>query len=99
MRLHTMKRLTIIAAESLQNTVIKTLHDAEVHHYTFFNVRGVGEHTVKGEDSSANTRFEAIMSPHALEEVFVVLRERLLTDSAIIVYVQDVEVLRHQKFL
>ncbi len=99
MRLHTMKRLTIIAAETLHSTVIKTLHDAEVHHYTFFNVRGKGDHTRDGDTDSANIRYEAIMSPHALEETLVVLRERLLTDAAIIVYVQDVDVVRHQKFM
>ncbi len=99
MRLHTMKRVTIVAAAAYKNEILATLDEAGVHHYTFFEVFGKGDHTAPQETESRNIRVESIVSSHLMDELIETLHREILGEKAVIVYVQDVDVLRHQKFL
>lgn len=99
MRLHTMKRVTIVAALSHKNEILAMLDEAGVHHYTFFEVFGKGDHTAHHETESRNIRVESIVSSHLMDELIETLHREMLGEKALIVYVQDVEVMRHQKFL
>jgi nitrogen regulatory protein PII len=99
MRLHTMKNIVIIAAVSLKDEILRTLEAANVHHYTLFDVVGKGEHTSKDAAESQNIRIESIVSAHVMDEVIERFHHELTGDKAAILYVHDVEVMRHQKFL
>lgn len=94
-----MKNIVIIAEQSLQASVLATLDDLDVQHFTIFEVLGKGEHTSPETAYSKNIRIESIVSAHLMDEILERFQREHFGNKAIIIFVQDVEVVRHQKFL
>ncbi len=94
-----MKNIVIIAELSLQASILATLEDLDVHHFTMFEVLGKGEHTSPETLYSKNIRIESIVSAHLMDDILERFQAEHFGNKAIIVFVQEAEVVRHQKFL
>ena len=98
--LATRKLLTIITEAAIENHLLKDLQRLGAHGYTVTNARGKGSRGVRdaGWDASANIRVEVVCDLATAERIARHLREHYYENYAMITMVNDVQVLRPEKF-
>lgn len=102
MHLHTMKLLTIVAEQQTGIHVIAALKELGIRGYTFQEVKGEGEHgaCTDADGNCINLQIEVIASLHMMDDILEMLQHNFMSqDTAIIAYVAEVKVFRHQKFM
>lgn len=92
--------LTIVTESALENTVLKTLDFFGAKGYTISDARGKGNRGVRnaGWDASANIRVEVIGDTGMIHEIAKHLQTNYYDNYAMILFMQDVNVLRPEKF-
>jgi hypothetical protein len=94
-----LKRVTIIADETVQYRIVKEIHELGATGYSYYVVHGDG---AKGERPrhavSANAKIEIIATPEVAHRILEHVAQHYFDKYAIIAYMDDVEVIRGEKF-
>jgi nitrogen regulatory protein PII len=102
MTLQTEKRtvLTVITESAIEKNLLRDLRQMGVRGYTIVDARGQGSRGVRtaAMDESANIRIEVICTRAMAEKVLEDFLARYYDNFAMVAYLQDVEIIRPQKF-
>ncbi|MDP1651453.1 MAG: transcriptional regulator [Rhodocyclaceae bacterium] len=102
MTLPTEKRtlLTVITEAAIEQPLLRDLDRLGVRGYTVSDARGRGSRGVRDAawDEAANIRIEVICSRMLADSVLGHLQARYYADYAMVAFLQDVEILRPDKF-
>lgn len=99
MKTHPLKLVTIVAEAVLEERLIQTLETAGARGWTLAQVRGEGSRGVRASEwEGRNVRVETLVSPEVADRLMDVLAERYFPHYAVVAYVQDVEVVRGEKY-
>jgi nitrogen regulatory protein PII len=92
--------LTIVTEAVLERELLAEFDALGVRGYTITDVRGRGGRGTRKSDWSqdGNIRVEIVCEPALAERVAALLRERFYDHYAMILFMQDVGVLRPDKF-
>lgn len=95
------KLVTIVAERILEERLIADIKRLGARGYTVFVVRGEGAHGVRESDlaEGRNIRIETLVSPETADHILAHLEERYFPDYAIVAYLQNVAVVRQEKYL
>ena len=94
------KLLTVITEANLERDLVREIEAEGVGGYTISDVRGRGDKGVRASHwgHSSNIRLEVICDTPLAERLVERLRDKYYPNFAIVMWVQDVEVLRPDKF-
>jgi hypothetical protein len=97
----TRKLLTIVTEASLEREIIRTIELLGVAGYTFTNARGGGRRGRRGAawEHDTNIRVEIVCERALALQVTKQLRATFFDDYAMVIWLQDVEVLRTDQFV
>ncbi|MEX2192213.1 MAG: hypothetical protein WD717_02365 [Nitrosarchaeum sp.] len=100
MKLYNVKLLTITCEILAQQNVIDILHKHNVSGYTFYEVGGSGTKGIRGQglQNEKNIKIEVILQEEKLYIILEEIARTLFSDYAIVTYVNDVGVIRMEKF-
>jgi hypothetical protein len=92
--------LTIVTEAVLERELLEEFAALGVRGYTITDARGKGSRGTRQSDwaQDGNVRIEVVCEPALAGRVAARLRERYYDHYAMIVYLQDVSVLRPEKF-
>jgi hypothetical protein len=92
--------LTIVTEALLERELLAEFEALGVRGYTITDARGKGSRGTRQSDwaQEGNIRIEIVCEPALAERVAARLRERYYDHYAMILYLQDVSVLRPDKF-
>ncbi|MDZ3822697.1 MAG: hypothetical protein U0S76_03755 [Pseudoxanthomonas sp.] len=94
------KLVTIVTEARIERQLLAAVEAAGARGWTITDVRGKGSRGVRRAefDLSGNLRLEVVCETAVAEAIAASVRERFYADYAMILYLQDVEVLRPEKF-
>ena len=100
MELSTVKLVTIIADGDLKEELVGLIKSEGVSGYTVFATRGQGEKEIQEglSEELANVSIEALTEEAVASTLMQKIAERFFSHERMVVYEQDVKVLRPQKF-
>jgi nitrogen regulatory protein P-II 2 len=94
-----MKRLTIIVENSIEYLVAQDAHELGATGFTYTVVHGQGaKGTRPNRWQGPNAKIEIIATPEVAERIFEHVAKKYFDEYATIAFMDDVEVLRGQKF-
>jgi len=97
-----MKRtlLTVITEQALERNLVACVLQAGANGYTLTEARGQGRRGLRSADfeQGGNIRMEVICTDAVARQISDTLHNRYFKDFAIVLYLQEVEVLRPGKF-
>jgi nitrogen regulatory protein P-II 2 len=100
MNLVSLKLITIIVEDELEDRIVRELKDLGATGYTVCKARGEGTHRARiSEWEGENVRIETIVSDAVAEKIIAQLAGRYFDKYGVVVYVSTVEVLRAAKFI
>lgn len=94
------KLLTIITEAALESILIKEIEALGARGYTITDARGKGRRGPRDAawDESSNIRIEILCDAEIADAIARHLRERYYDDYGMVLFVNDVSVLRPEKF-
>lgn len=100
MKLYAIKLLTIICEAPAQKNIIEILEKNNASGYTFYEVRGNGSKGIRGQglQNEKNIKLEAILQEEKLYRILEEIARTIFSDYAIVTYVNDIGVIRMEKF-
>lgn len=100
MRLYDTKLLTIICEAPAQKNITDILENNNLSGYTFYEVGGNGSKGIRGQglQNEKNIKLEVILQEEKLYRILEEIARTLFSDYAIVTYVNDVGVIRIEKF-
>ncbi len=101
MKTETRKLITIITEAVIEEKVLRDIQKLGVAGYTLTEARGKGSRGVRNavwENTSGNIRIEVVCDEKTAMTVAAHLQEHYYQDFAMILFMNDVQVLRPQKF-
>lgn len=99
MQTHPLKLVTIVAEALLEERLIHSLEKAGARGWTIALVRGEGSRGVRASEwEGRNVRIETLVAEEVADRLMEVLAERYFPHYAVVAYVQDVEVVRGEKY-
>lgn len=93
--------LTIITESTIEEDLLSEIETLGVRAWTVTDARGRGHRGVRNANwqETSNVRIEIILCRSRAEQVILFLKERFYNDYAMITFLQEVEVLRPDKFV
>jgi hypothetical protein len=100
MQAHTRRMVTIITETAVERALLAELDALGARGYTITDARGKGSRGVRQSDwtQEGNIRVEVICEAALAERIAARVREKYYDHYAMILYMQDVHVLRPEKF-
>lgn len=99
MKTFPMKRVTIIGDNTVEYRILEEVRAMGATGHTVFPVQGRGASGVRPRHAEpANTKIEVIATPELAQRILEHIAEHYLKQYAMIAFVDDVEVLRGEKF-
>ena len=100
MQTHPRRLLTVITEAALERTLLEDIERLGVRGYTITEARGKGHRGKRNTDweHGGNIRLEVICDAGLADTLAQHLRERYYDHYSMVMFVQDVEVLRPEKF-
>ncbi|WP_027882587.1 P-II family nitrogen regulator [Meiothermus rufus] len=99
MALVSLKLVTIIAEAYLEERLVREIKQLGAKGYTITSARGEGSRGVRASEWEGNNiRLETIASPAVAEKILQRLAEIYFANYAVIAYVENVEVMRGDKY-
>lgn len=94
------KLLTVITEQALERHLIRCVMEAGARGYTITEARGLGERGLRSADfeTGGNIRLEVICEDAVARQIAGRLHRDYFHDFAMVLYLEDVEVLRPEKF-
>lgn len=100
MQMTRVKLLTIIAEAVLEDRLTREIRELGARGFTRSEVRGEGSRGRRvGDVEGANVRLECLVSSETAERITAALAERYFENYAIVVFVEDVSVVRGDKYV
>ncbi|KER09230.1 MAG: nitrogen regulatory protein P-II [[Candidatus Thermochlorobacteriaceae] bacterium GBChlB] len=100
MKTTTLKLVTIIAEDDIEARLVRDLKELGVKGYTIVNVRGEGLHGARDNAwEGENIRLETLVSSELADKLFEFLHSTYFPRYLMVVYMENVEVIRAEKFL
>ena len=92
--------VTIVTEAALERALVAELESLGVHGFTITDARGKGSRGLRQSDwtHAGNIRVEVICDPAVADRVAAHVREKFYEHYAMILFMQDVSVLRSNKF-
>ena len=98
-QLVSIKMITIVALDSLQNRIISDLKNCGIKGYTIAEVEGEGLHAKHFTDwEGRNIRIETLASDEKVLQIMEMLSQNYFEKYGVIAFVTTVEVLRKERF-
>lgn len=98
-QLVSIKMITIVALDSLQNRIVADLKNCGIKGYTIAEVDGEGLHAQHFTDwEGRNIRIETLVSEDKVLRIMDMLSENYFEKYGVIAFVTTVEVLRKERF-
>lgn len=96
----TLRLVTIVTERILEDRLLRALTDLGAKGYTLTQATGKGSRGVRASEwEGPDTRIEALVSPQVADAIVDHIAEKYFEHYAVIVYVQDAEVVRGEKYL
>ena len=96
----TLKLVTIVAERILENRLTQTLDALGAKGYTLTQATGKGSRGVRASEwEGPDTRIETLVSPEVADRLVAHIAEKYFEHYAVIVYVQDADVVRGDKYI
>ena len=102
MSIHTtrLKLVTIVTERILEDRLLRALTDLGASGYTLTQATGRGSRGVRASEwEGPDTRIEALVSPEVADAVVAHVAGAYFEHYAVILYVQDAEVVRGEKYV
>ncbi|ACO46683.1 hypothetical protein DEDE109153_16075 [Deinococcus deserti] len=95
-----LRRVTVIAEALLEERLVRDLRRFGSRGHTISDVRGQGSRGVRASEwEGRNVQLETIVSPQVAQALLEYLAATYFEHYAVIAYVQDVEVVRGEKYV
>lgn len=100
MQAHTRRMVTIITETAIERALLAELQALGARGYTITDARGKGSRGVRQSDwtQEGNIRVEVICEAALADRIAVRVREKFYDHYAMVLFMQDVQVLRPEKF-
>lgn len=100
MQHHTKRMVTIVTEAALERPLVAELETLGVRGFTITDARGKGSRGTRQSEwaQEGNIRVEVICDPLLAEQIAARMQERFYDHYAMILFMQDVSVLRSDKF-
>lgn len=96
----TLRLVTLVAERLLEDRLLDKLRDLGAKGFTITDVRGRGSRGVRADDwEGRNVKIESVVSADVAQRIVEHVAERYFEHYAVIVYVQDVDVVRGEKYV
>lgn len=96
----TLKLVTIVTERILEDRLLRALIELGAKGYTLTQATGKGSRGVRASEwEGPDTRIETLVSPAVADAIVDHIAETFFEHYAVIVYVQDAEVVRGEKYL
>lgn len=100
MQTTTLKLVTIVTERILEDRLLRKLVEFGAKGYTLTQATGKGSRGVRASEwEGPDTRIESLVSEEVADAIVEYISENLFEYYAVIVYVQDAEVVRGEKFI
>ena len=90
--------VTIIAERVVRDRLLASIHQLGATGHTIQDVRGEGSRHATMSREAASVKIETIVAPDVAEAIVEHVAETYFAHHSVIVYVQDVEVVRGSKY-
>lgn len=95
----TYRLVTIVAERSVRDRLLDALHALGATGHTIADVKGEGSRGARtGVPGVPSVKVETVVPPDVAERIAAHVAERYFAHHSVIVYLQDVEVLRGSKY-
>ncbi|MDH5271886.1 MAG: transcriptional regulator [Gammaproteobacteria bacterium] len=100
MQHYTRRMVTIVTESALERTLVAELESLGVRGFTITDARGKGSRGLRQSDwaQEGNIRVEVICDPAVADNIAERVRAKFYDHYAMILFLQDVSVLRSDKF-
>ena len=94
-----LKRVTIVSENSLEERIVKEIHDLGATGYTYTVVHGEGARGIRPSTwNGPNAKIEVIAPPEVAERILEHVARNYFESYAVIAYLDEVTVVRAEKF-
>lgn len=95
-----LKLVTIVTERILEDRLLRMLDEAGAKGYTLSQATGKGSRGVRASEwAGPDTRIESLVSAEVAEAIVANIAEHYFEHYAVIVYVQDADVVRGEKYI
>lgn len=99
MNLYPINLLTIISIDTIETKLIQLFKKIGIKGYTISEAEGEGLSQLRDNNwEGRNKRIEILLNNEMLEKILDILQEEYFPKYKIITFVQDVKILRREKF-
>ena len=99
MNLYPINLLTIITIDTIETKLIQLFKKIGIKGYTISEAEGEGLSQLRDNNwEGRNKRIEILLNNEKLEKILEILQEEYFPKYKIIIFVQDVKILRREKF-
>ena len=96
----TLKLVTIVTERILEDRMTRMLDELGAKGYTLTQATGKGSRGVRASEwEGPDTRIETLVSPEVADRLVAHIAEKYFEHYAVIVYVQDADVVRGDKYI
>ena len=95
----TYRLVTVVAERTVRDRLLSAIHDLGATGHTIADVQGEGSRGVSTAGwTGASVKIETIVPPDVADRIVAHVAERYFAHHSVIVYLQDVEVVRGSKY-
>jgi len=100
MNFYPLKLVTIVTEAALESSLVADIDRLGAHGYTITDARGKGGRGIRNASwsTSANIRVEIVCDGEVSKAIALHLKEHYYDNYAMVLYINDVDVLRPDKF-
>lgn len=99
MNLISLKLLTIIFDEALEERLVEDLEQLGIKGYTLYPVQGTGAQGEENESEQESLRLQVLLSPELAQRALEHLAEHYVDHYAVVAYLTPAEVLRGNQYI
>ena len=100
MKTTTLKLVTIVTERVLEDRILRKITEMGAKGYTLTQATGKGSRGVRASEwEGPDTRIESLVSSEVADQIIGYISDNLFEHYAVIVYVQDAEVVRGDKYI
>lgn len=100
MQTTTLKLVTIVTERILEDRLLRKVEELGAKGYTLTQATGKGSRGVRASEwEGPDTRIQSLVSEKVADSIVEYIAENFFEYYAVIVYVQDAEVVRGQKYI
>ncbi|NIT56757.1 MAG: transcriptional regulator [Aliifodinibius sp.] len=100
MKTTTLKLVTIVTERILEDRLLRKVQELGAKGYTLTQATGKGSRGVRASEwEGPDTRIQSLVSKEVADDIVEYIAENLFEHYAVIVYVQDAEVVRGEKYI